>query len=102
MMRREGPLVFFSASRRGVQVVRKMLGPLPVLLVVVSKRRRIDEMCFSAPVIPPVEIKYEKQDFGPLKALPTGTPIARDLPTYGKRPTAQARSLLMPFTMGGS
>jgi hypothetical protein len=59
-------------------------------------------MCFKAAVIPPVEIKYEKQDFGPLKALPTGTPTARDMPVYANRSTAQTRSLLMPFTMGGS
>jgi hypothetical protein len=59
-------------------------------------------MCFSTPVIPPVPIKYEKQDFGPLKELPTGTPVARDMPVYANRTTTQARSLLMPFTMGRS
>jgi len=67
-------------------------------------------MCFSTPVIPPVPIKYEKQDFGPLKELPTGTPAKRDMPMYGDRTvtqantktSAKARSLLMPFTMSGS
>jgi hypothetical protein len=59
-------------------------------------------MCFNAPSIAPTEIKYEKQDFGPLQALPTGTPIARDMPVYANRSTAQTRSLLMPFIMGGS
>lgn len=59
-------------------------------------------MCFSAPKIPETPIEYEKQDFGPLKELPTGTPVARDMPVYANRTTAQARSLLMPFTMSGS
>jgi len=59
-------------------------------------------MCFNAKTIAPTPIEYEKQDFGPLKALPTGTPVARDMPVYANRSMAQARSLLMPFTMGGS
>lgn len=59
-------------------------------------------MCFNTPVIPPTPIKYKKQDFGPLKELPTGTPVARDEPVYGDRTTTEARSLLMPFTMSKS
>lgn len=59
-------------------------------------------MCFSAPVIPKTPIEYEKQDFGPLKELPTGTPVERDMSVYANRTATQPRSLLMPFTMSGS
>ncbi len=59
-------------------------------------------MCFRTPVIAPTEIKYEKQDFGPLPALPTGTPVERAKPVYADRIGTTARSLLMPFTMSGS
>jgi hypothetical protein len=59
-------------------------------------------MCFNAASPPPVQIEYKKQEFGPLEKLPTGTPVDRAMPVYANRTTTQARSLLMPFTMGGS
>jgi hypothetical protein len=59
-------------------------------------------MCFNAAPVTPVEIPYQKQEFGPLEKLPTGTPVDRAMPVYANRTTTQARSLLMPFTMGGS
>lgn len=60
-------------------------------------------MCFRPPTIAPVEIKYEKPDYGDLPDLGTGTPVERAMPVYGDRAKASqrtARSLLMPFKIG--
>jgi len=76
-----------------------------VLLVVATKLRRIDLMCFAGGAIPKTEIEYEKPDFGPLPSLGLGEPVKRQGPSYGEvqpaRSGSSTRSLLMPFMFGG-
>jgi hypothetical protein len=79
-----------------------------VLLVVATKLRRIDLMCFAGGggnAMPKTEIEYEKPDFGPLPSLGLGEPVKRQGPSYGEvqpaRSSSSTRSLLMPFMFGG-
>jgi hypothetical protein len=77
-----------------------------VLLVVATKLRRIDLMCFGGGgSMPKTEIEYEKPDFGPLPSLGLGEPVKREGPSYATvqpaRSGSSTRSLLMPFGFGG-
>lgn len=75
-----------------------MLGPRRGQLVSASKQERIKIMCFGGGTLPKTEIKYKKQDFGPLPSLKMEEDIKRVGPEYATRKTGQQqRSLLMPL-----
>jgi hypothetical protein len=60
-------------------------------------------MCFGGGSIPMTQIKYEKPDFGELPSLSAGPQQQRRGAKYGQvRIGQEQRSLLMPYSTGGS